>query len=105
MTDEKTRLSVRIGIVGAGAIGGNVGGLLAHAGYDVTLVEQWPEHVVAIKKNGLIVERGGRGTGHSPGRASHPRTPVRDDALRLGVRCREGARHGVVDHADDAVPR
>ena len=57
MTDDKERSSVRIGIVGAGAIGGNVGGMLAHAGFDVTLVDQWPEHVVAIKENGLIVER------------------------------------------------
>ena len=31
--------------------------MLAHAGFDVTLVDQWPEHVVAIKENGLIVER------------------------------------------------
>ena len=59
MNDDKGRSSVRIGIVGAGAIGGNVGGMLAHAGYDVTLVDQWPEHVVAIKENGLIVERRG----------------------------------------------
>ncbi len=59
MTDEKSSSPVRIGIVGAGAIGGNVGGMLAHAGYDVTLVEQWPEHVVAMKENGLIVERRG----------------------------------------------
>ena len=57
MNDDKGRSSVRIGIVGAGAIGGNVGGMLAHAGFDVTLVDQWPEHVVAIKENGLIVER------------------------------------------------
>ena len=57
MTDDKDRSSVRIGIVGAGAIGGNVGGMLAHAGFDVTLVDQWPEHVVAVKENGLIVER------------------------------------------------
>jgi len=49
-------MSERIGIVGAGAIGCVVGGLLSKAGYDVTLVDQWPEHVEAIRKNGLIVE-------------------------------------------------
>ena len=59
MNDDEGRSTVRIGIVGAGAIGGNVGGMLAHAGFDVTLVDQWPEHVVAIKENGLIVERRG----------------------------------------------
>ncbi len=53
---------MRIGIVGAGAIGGNVGGMLAHAGYDVTLVEMWPEHVEAIKEKGLAVDRNGEVT-------------------------------------------
>jgi 2-dehydropantoate 2-reductase len=43
----------RIGIIGAGAIGSVVGGLLAGAGRDVTLVDQWPEHVEAIRAKGL----------------------------------------------------
>lgn len=43
----------RIGIIGAGAIGCVVGGLLTRAGQDVTLIDQWPEHVNAIRKNGL----------------------------------------------------
>jgi 2-dehydropantoate 2-reductase len=44
---------MRIGVVGAGAIGCIVGGLLTKAGHDVTLIDQWPEHVEAMKKNGL----------------------------------------------------
>jgi 2-dehydropantoate 2-reductase len=44
---------MRIGIVGAGAIGCVVGGLLTKAGRDVTLVDQWPEHVEAMKRQGL----------------------------------------------------
>ena len=43
----------RIGIVGAGAIGSVVGGLLTRAGHDVTLIDQWPDHVDAMKKVGL----------------------------------------------------
>ena len=43
----------RIGIIGGGAIGCVVGGLLARAGHDVTLVDQWPEHVEQIKLAGL----------------------------------------------------
>ena len=43
----------RIGIIGAGAIGSVVGGMLTRAGRDVTLVDQWPEHVEAMKKVGL----------------------------------------------------
>jgi 2-dehydropantoate 2-reductase len=44
---------MRIGIIGAGAIGCVVGGMLTKAGRDVTLVDQWPEHVEAMKKVGL----------------------------------------------------
>src|ERR671923_1932613 len=44
---------MRIGIFGAGAIGSVVGGLLTKAGHDVTLVDQWPEHVEAMRKHGL----------------------------------------------------
>src|SRR5262245_22028733 len=43
----------RIGVVGAGAIGAVVGGRLTRAGVDVTLLEQWPEHVEAIRRQGL----------------------------------------------------
>jgi len=43
----------RIGIIGAGAIGCVVGGMLTRAGRDVTLVDQWPEHVEAMKRRGL----------------------------------------------------
>ncbi|HXG04855.1 MAG TPA: 2-dehydropantoate 2-reductase [Candidatus Binatia bacterium] len=44
---------MRIGIIGAGAIGCVVGGLLTRAGHDVTLIDQWPEHVETMKRAGL----------------------------------------------------
>jgi 2-dehydropantoate 2-reductase len=43
----------RIGVIGAGAVGCVVGGLLAKAGHDVTLIDQWPEHVEVMKRTGL----------------------------------------------------
>jgi 2-dehydropantoate 2-reductase len=46
----------RIAVVGAGAIGGYTGGNLAHNGFDVTLIDPWPEHVEAIRKDGLSLE-------------------------------------------------
>ncbi len=46
-------MAMRIGIVGAGAIGCVVGGLLTRAGGDVTLMDQWPEHVERMKRDGL----------------------------------------------------
>jgi 2-dehydropantoate 2-reductase len=39
--------------IGAGAVGGYVGGHLTRAGEDVTLVDAWPEHVEAMRSNGL----------------------------------------------------
>src|SRR3954447_9435645 len=45
----------RIGIMGAGAIGSVVGGMLAKAGHDVTLIDQWPPHIEAMKQNGLTL--------------------------------------------------
>jgi len=40
-------------IVGAGAVGGYVGGHLARAGEDVALVDPWPVHVNAMRERGL----------------------------------------------------
>ena len=44
---------MRIGIIGVGAIGGIVGGMLSKAGRDVTLIDQWPEHVEIMRTRGL----------------------------------------------------
>ena len=46
-------MAMRIGIIGAGAIGSVVGGMLTRAGHDVTLIDQWPEHVEKMRKDGL----------------------------------------------------
>ena len=46
-------MTTRIGIIGAGAVGCVVGGLLTKAGHDVTLIDQWPEHVETMKRDGL----------------------------------------------------
>jgi 2-dehydropantoate 2-reductase len=50
---------VRVCIFGAGAIGGHVGALLAHAGIDVTLIARGP-HLAAMRDQGLrlILESG-----------------------------------------------
>src|SRR5260370_4266268 len=46
----------RIVVVGAGAIGGYTGGNLAHNGFDVTLIDPWPEHIETIRRDGLALE-------------------------------------------------
>lgn len=45
----------KIAIVGAGALGGHVGGYLAKHGEDVTLIDPWPEHIDAMRRNGLTL--------------------------------------------------
>jgi 2-dehydropantoate 2-reductase len=50
---------LRIGIVGAGALGSVIGGTLAEAGNDVLLVNRNRSHVEAINRNGLTMRTGG----------------------------------------------
>jgi 2-dehydropantoate 2-reductase len=45
----------KIAIVGAGALGGHVGGYLAKTGQDVTLIDPWPEHVETMRRDGLTL--------------------------------------------------
>ena len=45
----------RIAIFGTGANGSCVALDLVRAGHDVTLIDQWPEHVEAMRANGLTV--------------------------------------------------
>jgi 2-dehydropantoate 2-reductase len=49
-------MTKRIAVVGAGALGGYVGGSLAHLGHDVTLIDIWPEHVETIRARGLELD-------------------------------------------------
>src|SRR5580704_14441039 len=46
----------RVAVIGAGAIGGYTGGHLAHNGFDVTLIDPWPEHIETIRRDGLAIE-------------------------------------------------
>ena len=46
----------RIAIVGAGALGGYVGGTLAHHGLDVTLIDMWPKNIETIRSRGLELD-------------------------------------------------
>ena len=48
-------MSRKIAIVGSGANGTSIGVDVARAGHDVTLIDQWPAHVEAMRKNGATV--------------------------------------------------
>jgi 2-dehydropantoate 2-reductase len=47
---------VRVGVIGAGAMGSLYGGLLARAGVEVVLVDPWAAHVEAIQRGGLRLD-------------------------------------------------
>jgi len=51
---------VRVGIIGAGALGSVIGGSLAEAGNDVLLVNRNRAHVDAINRDGLTIRTDGR---------------------------------------------
>src|SRR3954462_11735915 len=61
----------RIVVVGAGAIGGYTGALMAKGGEDVTLVDPWPEHVEYIRAHGMQL------SGLTPGEMHSIKVPVR----------------------------
>ncbi|KFE42112.1 ketopantoate reductase family protein [Staphylococcus agnetis] len=46
----------QIAIAGAGAMGGRIGSQLKKAGFDVTLIDFWDEHIKAINEHGLEIQ-------------------------------------------------
>ena len=56
----------KIVVLGSGAMGCVYGGMFAEAGFDVTLIDIWKEHIDAINKEGLLLEGVG-GTRHIRG--------------------------------------
>jgi len=47
---------MKITVIGAGAMGGSYGGLLAVAGHEVNMIDAWSAHVDAINQDGLCVD-------------------------------------------------
>lgn len=48
-------MAQRIAIIGAGAVGGYAGAHMAQAGEDVVFVDPWPQHVEAMRGQGLRI--------------------------------------------------
>ena len=66
---------MKVTVVGAGAIGGLAGAYMSEAGYDVTLVDRWAEHVAALRERGLFID-GVRGEKRVPVQALMPHEVV-----------------------------
>lgn len=73
---------MRIYMIGAGAMGGVYGGLLARTGREVTLIDTRSDHVEAIERDGLKIEGVcGDHVVRLPARASHTGLPPGDMAI------------------------
>ena len=46
----------RIAVLGTGANGASIAADLTNANLDVVLIDQWPEHVEAMRNNGIRIE-------------------------------------------------
>ena len=62
---------MKVTIIGSGAMGGLAGSYMTAAGFDVTLVDRWSEHVDAMKRDGMRIY-GVRGDKTVPVNALHP---------------------------------
>lgn len=49
-------MAKKIAFVGAGAVGAHVAGYLQREGHDITVIDIWPEHVEAMRSDGLTLE-------------------------------------------------
>ena len=49
----RTTINKKIAVIGTGGTGSTIAGLLTKAGHDVTIIDQWPDHVNAMKDVGL----------------------------------------------------
>lgn len=73
---------MRVYMIGAGAMGGVYGGLLARAGYDVTLIDPRADHVEKIRSDGLVVDGvRGRHVVRLPAQCDHAGLPPADLAI------------------------
>src|SRR5512145_2401347 len=73
---------MRTYMIGSGAMGSVYGGLLARAGFDITLIDPRQDHVGLVQRNGLIVEGvRGRHVIPVPARTDHAGLPPVDFAI------------------------
>jgi 2-dehydropantoate 2-reductase len=69
---------MKIAVIGAGAMGSVMGGLLAKAGNQVTLIDIWQQTVQAINSRGLRIEDGS-------GAAEIIQVPATSESARVGI--------------------
>jgi len=90
----------RVAVVGAGALGSLLGGLLGEGGLDVTLIDVWKEHIEKIKAN-----KGLRITGHGGDRTVKVSATTRpEEAGKMDVVIIQTKMRHMTDGAQQALP-
>lgn len=89
---------MKICIFGAGAVGSMIGGELARAGQDVTLITRGP-HLKAMQENGLTVNMNGTEHHTRPACTDDPNAPGIQDFIIFTVKA-----HQAADAAEQASP-
>ena len=77
---------MKVAVIGAGAMGSLFGGLMAEAGREVWLFDIWQEHVDAINREGLNIERDGQSRSIKIRAASDPAVIGRVDLAVIFVK-------------------
>ncbi len=85
---EEKEIVMKFAIVGAGALGGHVGGYFTRDGHDVTLIDPWPEHVDYMRTHGLNLR----------GNTAPENFTVQPKAIHI-TQLQEAARDGLFDFA------
>ena len=80
----------KLAFMGAGAVGSYIGGYFCRHGEDVTLIDPWPDHIEAIKREGLHLEgTQGEYLVHPRALLPRPRAPRAAGLMRVATRCVE----------------
>lgn len=74
-----------VAVMGAGAVGGYYGGMLALAGAPVTMIGR-PQHVTAMQRDGLVIERADRRDAVKVDAATDPGAVAGADVVLLCVK-------------------
>ena len=96
----------KIAVLGTGANGSCIAANLVDAGRDVMLIDQWPAHVEAMRKDGLRIAHANAADGelHVPVRAHHLcDIATFTEPFDVVLARHEGLRHALGLRADQAA--
>lgn len=87
-TFDSARITMKIAILGAGAMGSAIGAMLSKAGHGVTLIDVAPATIQAVRERGLIIQnKAGERTTHQIAITDRPADVGKVDLVLVFVKC------------------